>query len=93
MAVLFSPGHQAVEYIKSCWVSDLITVTAKLTSPQNLADERLVGLLKLLCITMFDISKIRPKSILGPVKGQKFSGFLTTLVSTMEIISELYNFI
>ena len=49
------------------------TDTAKLTGPWTLADKRWVGPVKLLCIIMFDISKIRPKSILGPVKAQKFS--------------------
>ena len=49
------------------------TDTAKLTGPRTLADKRWVGLVKLLCIIMFDISKIRPKSILGLVKAQKFS--------------------
>ena len=47
--------------------------TAKLTGHRTLADKRWVGPVKLLCIIMFDISKIRPKSILGPVKAQKFS--------------------
>ena len=47
--------------------------TAKLTGPRTLADKSWVGPVKLLCIIMFDISKIRPKSILGPVKAQKFS--------------------
>ena len=42
--------------------------TAKLTGPRTLADKRGVGPVKLLCIIMFDISKIRPKSISGPVK-------------------------
>ena len=31
---------------------------------------------------MFDISKIRPKSILGPVKAQKFSWCLEKYYST-----------
>ena len=49
--------------------------TAKLTGPQTFADKRwvLVGMVKLLCIIMFNIGKIRPKSLLGPVKAQKFS--------------------
>ena len=46
--------------------------TVKLTGPWTLADKR-VGPVKLLCIIMFDISKVRPKSILGPMKAQKFS--------------------
>ena len=45
--------------------------TTKLTGPQTLADKRWVGPVKLLCIIMFNISKIRPKSILGPVKAEK----------------------
>ena len=53
--------------------SDDDTDTAKLTSPWTLADKRWVGLVQLLCITMFDISKIKPKSVLGPLKAQKFS--------------------
>ena len=36
---------------------------------------------KLLCIIMFDISKIRPKFILGPVKAQKFSKCLLLIPS------------
>ena len=47
--------------------------TAKLTGPRTFADKRWVGPVKLLCIIMFNISKIRPKSLLGPVKAQKFS--------------------
>ena len=46
--------------------------TAKLTSPRTFADKRWVGSVKLLCMIMFNISKIRPKSLLGPVKDQKF---------------------
>ena len=38
------------------------TDTVKLTSPRILADKRGVGPVKLLCITMFDMSKIRAKS-------------------------------
>ena len=52
---------------------DPIADTAKLTGPRTLTDKRWVGPVKLLCIIMFDISKIRPKSIFGPVKAQKFS--------------------
>ena len=51
--------------------------TMKLTGPQTLADKRWVGPVKILCIIMFEISKIRPKSILGLVKAQKFSLCLT----------------
>ena len=47
--------------------------TAKLTGPRTFADKRWVGPVKLLCIIMFNISKIRPKSVFGPVKAQKFS--------------------
>ena len=36
--------------------------TMKLSGPRPLADKRWVGPVKLLCIIMFDISKIRPKS-------------------------------
>ena len=53
---------------------------AKLTSPQTLADNRWVGLVRILCITMFDISKIRPKYILSPVKAPKFSTCLLTSI-------------
>ena len=35
------------------------------------ADKIWVGQVKLLCITMFNISQIRPKSLLGPVKAIK----------------------
>ena len=52
--------------------------TAKLIGPRTLADKRWVGPVKLLCIMMSHISKIRPKSILGPVKAQKFSRCLLT---------------
>ena len=45
--------------------------TGKLTGPRTLADKRWVGPVKLLCITMFDISKIRQKSVLGLVKCPK----------------------
>ena len=47
--------------------------TAKLNGPRTLADKRWVGPVKFLCVIMFDISKIRPKSVLSPVKAQKFS--------------------
>ena len=48
--------------------------TAKLTGPQTLCDEifKMSRTGELLCITMFDISKIMPKSVLGPVQAQKF---------------------
>ena len=46
--------------------------TVKLTGPRTLANKRWVGPVKLLCMIMFSISKIRPKSILGMVKAQKF---------------------
>ena len=46
--------------------------TAKLTGPRTFADKRWVGPVKLLCIIMFNISKIRSKSPFGPVKAQKF---------------------
>ena len=39
---------------------------------QTFADKRWVGPVKLPCIIMSNISKIRPKSFLGPVKAQKF---------------------
>ena len=55
------------------WNYSQVSHTAKLTGPRILADKRWVGPVKLLCITMFDISKIRPKSLLGPVKTKKFS--------------------
>ena len=55
-----------------------LTDTAKLTGPRTLADKWWVGPVKLLCIIMFDISKIRPKSFPGPVKAQKFSRCLTS---------------
>ena len=50
-----------------------VSDTTKLTGPWTLADKRWVGPVKLLCITMFDISKIGPKSILGLAKTKKFS--------------------
>ena len=46
--------------------------TAKQTGPRTFADKRWVGPVKLLCIIMFNISKIRSKSPFGPVKAQKF---------------------
>ena len=54
------------------------TDTAKLTGPRTFADKRWVGPVKLLCIIMFNISKNRRKSLLGPVKAQKFSRCLHT---------------
>ena len=51
----------------------MVADTAKLTDPRTFADKRWVGTVKLLCIIMFNISKIWPKSLLGPVKTQKFS--------------------
>ena len=56
--------------------------TMKLSGPRPLADKRWVGPVKLLCIIMFDISKIRPKSILRLVKAQKFSRCLHILPMT-----------
>ena len=46
-----------------------LTDTAKLTGPRTFADKKWVGPVKLLCIIMF---KIRLKSLLGPVKAQKY---------------------
>ena len=60
-------------FFRSCtyqWLS--ATDTAKITGPRILADKRWVGPVKLLCIVMFDISKIRPKSILGRWKPKSF---------------------
>ena len=45
---------------------------AKLTGPWTFADQKWVGAVKLLCIIMFKISKIRPKSFFGSVKAQTF---------------------
>ena len=50
---------------------DMSADTTKLTGPRKFADKRWVGPVKLLCIIMFNISKIRPKSLLGQVKAQK----------------------
>ena len=58
--------------------------TTKLTGPRTLADKK-GGPVKLLCIIMFDISKIRPKSILGPVKAQKFSRCLMLTYYPMDL--------
>ena len=55
--------------------------TAKITGPRTFADKRWVGPVKLLCIIMFNISKIRPKSLFGPVKAQKFSRCLSACSS------------
>ena len=46
--------------------------TAKPAAPRTFADKKWVGPVKLLHIIMFNISKIRPKSLLGPVKALKF---------------------
>ena len=43
----------------------------KLIGPQTFADKIWVVPVKLLCISMFNISKIGHKSILGPVKAKK----------------------
>ena len=59
--------------IRSSATMVVTTDTAKLTGSRTLADKRWVGPVKLLCVIMFDISKIRPKSILSLVKAQKFS--------------------
>ena len=67
--------------------------TANLTGPRTLADKRWVGPVKLLCIIMFDISKIRPKSILGPVKAQKFSQCLVWNNIWAMGISEIQNWL
>ena len=45
-----------------------------LCSTTDTADKRWVGPLKLLCIIMFDMSKIRPKSLLSLVKVRNFRG-------------------
>ena len=63
--------------------------TAKLTGPRTFADKRWVGLVKLLCIIMFNISKIRPKSLFGPVKAQKFSRCLIWSILSM-LYHQLY---
>ena len=54
------------------WVSGTISDNAKLNGPRTLADKRWVGPVKCLCITMFDISKMKVKSVLGTVKTQEF---------------------
>ena len=64
-----SPHNKAWEWI----LTDYWTDSAILTSPRTFVDKRWIGPVKLLCIIMFNVSKIRPKSLLGPVKAQKFS--------------------
>ena len=58
--------------IKSWDTSTASSDTAKLTGPRTFADKRWVGPVKLMCTIIFNISKIRPKSLFGPVKAQKF---------------------
>ena len=65
--------------------------TAKLTGPQTFADKRWVGPVKLLCIIMFNISKIRPKSLLGPVKAQKFLRCLCFQAFSTYFVHLFYN--
>ena len=73
-------AYKGASYIRDFTVVGLIlrvnTDTTKLTSPWTFADKKWVGPVKLLCIIMFNISKIRSKSLLGPVKAQQFSQFL-----------------
>ena len=49
------------------------TDTAKLDGPRTFTGKNWVGPVKLLCIIMFRISKIGPKSLFGLVKAPKFS--------------------
>ena len=57
-----------VQMMAWCWTTD----TVKLTCPRTFADKRWLGLIKRLFIIMLNITKSRPKSLLGPVKAQKF---------------------
>ena len=57
--------------------------SAKLNGAWTVADKRWVEPVKLLCIIMFDISKIRPKSILGLVKAQKVLQCLNLMASNL----------
>ena len=57
--------------VMQCFIQknfDSTTVTEKLTSLLTAADKAHAGLVKLLCIIIFDISKIKPKFSLGLVK-------------------------
>ena len=90
-----SLAHMHIVFLFLLWYwvtivrsADCTADTAKLTSPRTLADKRWVGPVKLLCIIIFYISKIRPKSILRPVKAQKFSQESGTVVLmvTMKIM-------
>ena len=67
------PSNFKVTRYKISPIWPILADTAKLTGPRTFADKRWVGPVKLLCIIMFNISRIRPKSLLGPVKAQKFS--------------------
>ena len=63
-----------------CWLIIIIQIprntfsaTMKLTIPLTFADIQWEGQIEFLSITMFYISKISPKSILGPVESQNFT--------------------
>ena len=57
----------------------------KLTGLRTFADKKWVEPVKFLCIVMFKISKIRPKSLLDLVKAQKFlTCMLGPLIARLE---------
>ena len=56
-----------------CRVNLAVANTAKLTGPRTFTGKNWVGPVKLFCIIMYNINKIRPKSPFGPVKAPKFS--------------------
>ena len=75
---LKSPRHQWVNALapdiampSAGIVLTMCTDITKLTGPRTFTDKQWEGPVKLLCIIMFKISKIRPKSLLGVVKAKK----------------------
>ena len=63
----------AIQQFKRRFRFKLMANTAKLTGPRTFTGKNWVGPVKLMCIIMFKINKIRPKSPFGPVKAPKFS--------------------
>ena len=70
-------GHSSVTAQSQLGHSSVTANTAKLTGPRTFTGKNWVGPVKLMCIIMFKIHKIRPKSPFGPVKAPKFSRCLS----------------
>ena len=87
----YSASLPAMMCAISCYIRPRYTNTAKLTGPRTFTGKNWVGPVKLMCIIMFKINKIRPKSTFGPVKAPKFSRCLviTALHCIMQLCSQL----